>query len=59
MLIIEAIRDRDHLLVEPVIAGLVAADQQYGGPQRVEGVEYAERVSLRSTRHATLDTRGL
>jgi hypothetical protein len=39
VLVIDAVRDRNHALVERVIPNLVAADEEDRGATRVEGVE--------------------
>ena len=44
MLIIEVIGQRDHPVVEALVAGLVAADQQNGRAARIEGVEHPQRL---------------
>ena len=39
MLVVEVICNRHVLLVKPVVAGLVAADEQNGSSPGVEGIE--------------------
>jgi hypothetical protein len=43
--IIQLVSDGDHPLVEPLVGGFAAADQQDGGPTRVEGKENAVRLA--------------
>src|SRR5277367_6659480 len=39
--VIKRVGDRDHALVEPIIARLVAANKQDRRPPRIEGIEYS------------------
>ena len=43
MLVIQPVRDWNYALVEPLLSGFFAADQQDGGPARIESVENPNR----------------